>query len=135
MRSVETDWWLIDLPDEWEAEQDEETIVIGDEDGVGALEITTLERSDEDVEPADVHELAQALVPSDIAGVPVRINEFSGLYFEYEDEGDAVREWLLRDGALLLLVSYSCDLDNRGFDDDVVDEILETLQAKNVAAG
>lgn len=128
MRSVETDWWVIDLPDEWEAEQDEETIVIGDEDGVGALEITTLEKSDDTGEPADIHELAQALVPSDVIGSAVRLGEFSGLYFEYTDEGDAVREWLLRCDRLLLLVSYSCDIDNRGFDDAMVDEILETLR-------
>lgn len=130
MRSVETDWWMIDLPDEWEAEQDDETIVIGDEEGVGALEITTLERSEDSVEPTDINELASALVPEDVVGVPFTLNEFSGLYFEYEDEGDAVREWLLRSGPLLLLVSYSCDLDNRGFDDALVDEVLDTLQAR-----
>jgi len=130
MRCVETDWWVIDLPDEWEAEQDEETIIIGDEEGVGALEITTLERSDETTEPADIAQLASALVPSDVVGAPVELNEFSGLYFEYSDEGDAVREWLLRCGPLLLLVSYSCDIEHRGFDDALVDDVLDTLQAK-----
>jgi hypothetical protein len=130
MRSVETDWWIIDLPDEWDAEQDDETIVIGDEDGVGVLEITTLEKREQDVGISDLRVLAQELVPAELTGSAARIGEFSGLYFEYIEDDDAVREWLLRDGNLLLLISYSCAVENQGIDDAMVDEILETLQSK-----
>ncbi len=41
MRAVESQWWIIELPDEWEAEQDEEAILISDQDGVGEIVITT----------------------------------------------------------------------------------------------
>lgn len=131
MRSVETDWWIIDLPDEWDAEQDEEIIVISDEDGVGVLEITTLEKDEEQAEAADLKALAEALVPEGTISATAQIGEFSGLYFEYREAGDAVREWLLRGGNLLLFISYSCSIDHAGFDDAMVDEILDTLQSRS----
>lgn len=130
MRAVETDWWIIDLPDEWEAEQDDETIVIGDEDGVGVVEITTLEQDTAPDAPGDLQVLAASFVPAGVIGQPARVAECDGLYFEYTEDGDAVREWLLRGDALLLLISYSCALEHRGFDDVMVDEILDTLQLK-----
>ncbi|HEY3698228.1 MAG TPA: hypothetical protein VGK97_02780 [Spongiibacteraceae bacterium] len=128
MHTVETDWWLLDLPEEWGAEQDEETIVISDQDGIGALEITRLEsKADNEV---DLGALAKDWMPNDVPATKVRVGDFNGLYFQYEDEGDAVREWLLRSGNLNLLVSYACDCDDAGLDDEVIDEILETLTIK-----
>src|SRR6185312_7590726 len=101
MHTVETDWWLLDLPEEWSAEQDDETIVIVDEDGVGALEVTALEYEDDG--PMEVNALAAQLMPDDVKGQPVRLGDFHGLCFTHQDEGDAVREWIVqRDQRTLL---------------------------------
>ena len=128
MHTVETDWWLLDLPEEWSAEQDEETIVIGDEDGIGSIEITRLEHPA--AATVDLHTIAVQWVPEDVTGIDLRVGDFAGLYFEYMDEGDAIREWLLRAGDLILIVSYVCDEEDAGMDDETVDEILETLTHK-----
>jgi hypothetical protein len=128
MHTVETDWWLLDLPEEWTAEQDDETVVITDEDGVGALEITMLEYEDDS--PMEVNALARQLMPDDVPGQPVTLGDFSGLGFQYQDEGDAVREWIVQRDQRTLLVSYSCDADDAGMDDSIIDEILETLSLK-----
>ena len=130
MRVVETDWWMLDIPDEWEAEQDEETIVIGDEDGVGALELTTLTRESSDVDFSDMDALAGQIVPVDVPGQPAQLGGMAGRYFQYMEDGDAVREWLLSDGEILLLVTYSCDAENAGLDDASVDDILSTLERR-----
>lgn len=127
MHTVETEWWSMDLPEEWDAEQDEETIVLGDEDGVGMLEITALERSNDAA--TDLQSLAAELFPKKLKSVPAQVGDFDGLYVHYVDEGDAVREWLVRKDEQILLVSYSCDADNAGLDDEIVDQILETLRA------
>lgn len=119
---------LLDLPEEWSAEQDEETVVVTDEDGVGALEVTVLEYEDDS--PMEVAALAAQLMPEGLAGRDVRIGDFDGLYFEYQDEGDAVREWVVQCGQRTLLVTYSCDIEDAGMDDAIVDEILETLSVK-----
>ena len=127
MHTVETEWWSMDLPEEWQAEQDEETIVIGDDDGVGMIEITALERSD--AVAADLNALALQVFPEEMKAQPAQVGDFAGLYVQYLDEGDAVREWLLQKDGQMLLVSYSCDAENSGLDDEIVDEILGTLRA------
>lgn len=128
MHTVETDWWLLDLPEEWQAEQDDETIVITDEDGVGVLEITSLER--EQAGRVDLQALAKQLVPEGLAGSAARLGDFEGLYFQYQEEGDAVREWVLQCDGRVLLVSYSCEIDDAGMDDAFVDEVLDTLESR-----
>lgn len=132
MHTIETDWWLLDLPEEWQAEQDDETIVITDEDGIGMLEITSLEPAG-DARGVDLKALAQQLLPDNGAGAPARIGDFEGLYFQYQEEGDAVREWLVQCDGHVLLVSYSCDIEDAGMDDSFVDEVLDTLEARKDA--
>lgn len=129
MRTLETDWWLLDLPDEWEADQEDETVVIADEDGVGVIEISTLETT-EPVAHGELHALARELLGDHGKGVEAQLAGLPGLYFEYVDGDDAVREWLLESSGLLLLVSYSCDREHAGMDDDTVDDILSTLELR-----
>ena len=40
MDVLETDFWTMQLPNEWFAEQDDETIIISDEAQVSTIEIT-----------------------------------------------------------------------------------------------
>jgi hypothetical protein len=134
MHTIETDWWLLDLPEEWQAEQDDETIVITDDDGVGVLEITSLEQAD-GKGGVDLKALAQQVLPENGGGSPARIGDFEGLYFQYQEEGDAVREWLVQCDGRVLLVSYSCDVDDAGMDDSFVDEVLDTLESKKDEGG
>lgn len=134
MHTIETDWWLLDLPEEWQAEQDDETIVITDEDGIGMLEITSLE-PEGDAHGVDLNALAKQLLPDNGAGAAARIGDFEGLYFQYQEEGDAVREWLVQCDGHVLLVSYACDVDDAGMDDAFVDEVLDTLERKVPAEG
>jgi hypothetical protein len=129
MHTLETDWWLLDLPEEWEAEQEDETVVIEDEDGVGVIEITTLETA-EPVARGELPALARELLGDHGRGRESELAGLHGLYFEHIDGDDAVREWLLDGGDLLLLISYSCDRENAGMDDGIVDEILSTLELK-----
>ncbi|MDX9874517.1 MAG: hypothetical protein RBS88_06360 [Spongiibacteraceae bacterium] len=130
MRSVETDWWILDLPDEWEAEQEDETIVLTDPDGVGALEITTLLRAEMEG-PNDAASLAGELVPDSAARSVCTIAGLSGHCYSYIDEGDAVRDWLVSNDELLLLITYSCDAEHQGLDDALIEEIIATVELKN----
>lgn len=129
MRSVESDWWIIDLPEEWEAEQDEETIVITDPDGLGMLEITALQRDEAEVS-RDLATAATELLPEDAVLQRCTLAGLEALSCSYIDEEDAVRDWLAVNDELVLLVTYSCAIDDRGMDDAMIDEILETLELK-----
>ncbi len=131
MRAVESQWWIIELPDEWEAEQDEETILISDEDGVGEIAITTLQKEDGTVEDGELLLYTEDIDAQFGKGSVVELAGFKGYYYSYQEDGDALREWYLRSEDLLLLVTYSCDLENAGMDDGAVDEILSTLFIKS----
>ena len=130
MRAVESQWWIIELPDEWDAEQDEESIIIGDEDGVGEIVITTLQKEDGDVDDDELRAYTADLEQEGGVGESVQVAELQGYYFSYQEDSDAVREWYLRCDNLLVLITYSCAEDNAGMDDGAVDEILSTLFIK-----
>ena len=130
MNVVETQWWIIDLPPEWHAEQDDETIIIGDEDGVGEIAITTLEKEDGDVNDVDLCGFTKEIEQEFGKGESCTVSELTGYYFEYDDEGDAVRDWYLRCDNLLVLITYSCALENKSMDDSAVNEIIGTLFIK-----
>lgn len=132
MRSVESDWWIIDLPEEWEAEQDEETIVISDPDGVGVLEITALGRDEAEV-AGSLEAAGRDLLPPDAATQRCRLAGLDALYCTYTEDEAAVRDWLALSDDLLLLVTYSCGMDDRGLDDAIIDEILQTLELKQAS--
>ncbi|KGE05263.1 hypothetical protein [Pseudohaliea rubra] len=123
---LETDGWSLLLPPEWWAEREEDTVVIGDRDGVGCIEISELRPEAGPVDDASLATLAAAIggegrwTRTMVAGVP-------GLYAAGLDGDAALREWCLGRGAIALYITYSCDLANRGMDDSAVDEILGTL--------
>lgn len=127
MSVLETQWWQMQLPPEWQADQEDEMIIVSDEDGVGEITLTTLEKEAGEVRAEEINDLAADIIQQFGAGQAVSINDWTGLYFEYREDGDAVREWYLYQGKLLLLITYSCDDDNAGMDDGAVDEILATL--------
>ena len=130
MRVVESQWWIIDLPDEWEADQDEESIIISDEDGVGEIVLTSMEKEQGAVDDAELKRYTEDLEQQFGAGDAVKLAGLQGYYFCYQQDGDAIREWYLRCDNLLLLITYSCDEDNGGMDDSAVDEILSTFYLK-----
>jgi hypothetical protein len=131
MNTLETQWWLMDIPPEWETEQDDELIVVSDEDGVGEIAITTLVKEDGNVDDQQLRQLAADTEA--LAGAPkvVECGDFHGYCYSFKEDNEAVREWYLGLDNTVLLVTYCCDLDNAGMDDGAVDDILSTLLLKS----
>lgn len=123
MRVLETDNWSVLLPPEWEAEQDEDGVVIADRDGVGCIEISALLA--ESVQDTEV-------LLKELAGTPEALESLSvggqrALGRSFVEDDAAIREWYLEAGKLLLYITYSCDLEHLGLDDAAVDDMLSTL--------
>lgn len=132
MRVLETDWWSLLLPDEWSAEREDGIVVIADRDGVGCLEISEWQRETVaagEEEQAALEALARENGLPGASWSACRFGPFSGLCSSGVEEGTAIREWYLQCSSLLLYVTYSCEAENAGMDDAVVDEILQTLSA------
>ena len=128
MRVLETQWWRLGLPDEWNAEQDDESILITDRDEVGTIEISQLLAEPGEALPS-IEELAKLNAEHDnLEWSNCCCGDFDGVETDYLEEGAAIREWWLRAQSLTLFVTYVCDEDNQGLDDAIIDEILDGLE-------
>ena len=127
MNVLETEWWTMAVPPEWWADSEEDSILVGDRDDVGCIEITTLHKDEGEFSREDVHNIAAAESEQTLDWKPATLGEFDGVHSSYIEEDTAVREWYVSNRALLLFITYSCDSENRGMDDAAVDEILDTL--------
>lgn len=124
MRVLEAGDWSLLLPEEWFAERDDEGIIIGDRDGIGCLEISELRHEGGALNAAVLEQFREPRQPWDV----VTCGSFEGRSSSLVEDDTAIREWYLFVDDLLLFVTYSCSLNNRGMDDAAVDDILSTLR-------
>lgn len=132
MNVLETEWWTMVVPPEWWAEAEDDSILVGDQDNVGCIEISTLHKEAGEFDQESIVDIARAEADQSLDWSAVKLGDFSGVGARFSSEGAAIREWYLFSGSLLLFVTYSCDQDNAGMDDAAVDELLDTLM---VASG
>ncbi len=127
MNILETEWWSMALPPEWWAESEEESIFVGDRDDVGCLEFSTLHKEDGQFDAGEILHIAESESEQKLVWKSLTLGDFNGVASAFVEEGAAIREWYIANGALLLFITYSCDEDNSGMDDAAVNEILDTL--------
>lgn len=127
MNVLQTEWWTLALPPEWWADSEEDSILIGDRDDVGCIEISTLHKEQGEFDEQALRDMVAEEADRVLEWRSITLGEFKGLASSYVEEGAAIREWYVANGALLLFITYSCDEDNRGMDDSAVDELLDTL--------
>ena len=127
MNIVETDFWCLMLPPEWSAEEEEGSVLITDEDGIGELAITTLVSEFKDAPDTSLSEIAQMESPEVSTSAAATFGDFSGVTGQFTEEGAVLQEWYLINGVALLYCTYVCDVQNAGMDMPAVEEILGTL--------
>ena len=130
MNVLETEWWSCALPVEWWAEAEEETILIGDQDDVGCIEISSLFKEQGAFDESEVAALARAESPDVSDWESVVLGDFPGVCGRLIEDDAAIREWYVAAENVLLFITYSCELENNRMDDAAVDEILDTLLLK-----
>ena len=127
MNIVETEYWCLMLPPEWSAEEEEGSVLISDQDGIGELAVTTLVRESDGAPEVSLLEIAQAESPEVSSWATATFGEFSGVTGELTEEGTVLQEWYLGHGVALLYCTYACDPEDAGMDMSAVEEILGTL--------
>ena len=127
MNVLETEWWTLAVPPEWWADSEEDSILVGDRDDVGCIEISTLHKDEGEFEQSVLADIAAAESEQSLDWRQATLGEFSGLTRSFIEEEAAIREWYVANGSMLLFITYSCDEDNGGMDDAAVDELLDTL--------
>ena len=127
MNVLETEWWTMALPPEWWADTEEDSILVGDRDDVGCIEISTLHKEQGEFDLAEAAEIARSEATLALEWNKISLGDFEGVVSQFVEEGAAIREWYVVRRGMLLFITYSCDEDNRGMDDAAVDELLDTL--------
>ncbi|MCR9104933.1 MAG: hypothetical protein NXI15_06570 [Gammaproteobacteria bacterium] len=127
MNVLETEWWTVAVPPQWWADTEEESILIGDCDDVGCIEISTLHSESGPFDAGQIQAIAEQTADQTLTWRKVTLGDFSGLYGAWTEDDSAVREWYVARGPMLLYITYSCALENSGMDDAAVDELLDTL--------
>jgi hypothetical protein len=130
MNVLETEWWSLALPQEWWAETEEESILIGDRDGVGCIEISTLLKEEGEFDADTLRGIAESEAEHPLEWRAATLGGFSGVGASDLQDGAAIREWYVACGPTLLFITYSCDREHRGLDDAAVDEMLDTLAVR-----
>ncbi len=129
MKKFSSEYWSIALPDNWEAQHDEDCETLHSPEGPGVLQISALLR-DEVVDDAFLRYLAADHLDAGAQTGEVECGDFKGFELSYGAEEEFWREWYLRSGRLTLFVTYHCGLDDEGQEDDVLDSILDRLAAR-----
>lgn len=127
MKILQSDHWQLRLPDESVIEEEEDSYLIFQPKGIGNLEITT------SVMPADINmedleffaseQLEAGLEPSAASA-----GDFSGIEFVYEHDELFVRDWIVYNGNLLVLATYSCEMGKEEKEEAMIEIILSTLR-------
>ena len=127
MNIVETDYWCLMLPPEWSAVEEDGSVLITDQDGIGELAITTLVRESDYGPETSLSEVAQAESPEVSGWSTAKFGDFSGVTGQFTEDGAVLQEWYLSHGVALLYCTYACDVEDAGMDMAAVEEILGTL--------
>lgn len=127
MNEFHTELWSAQLPDNWVGEEDEEGVLLYNPDGPGELQVTVSEKEDGLVDEEDLEYFAAELIEDGMQSRIVRVGEFQGLLFEYDEEDVHWREWYLAYDELFFYVTYNCDLADRHVEDPLVQDILKSV--------
>lgn len=132
MRQVIADCWAIDLPEEWQATQDEDCIILCDDDNVSTIEIVAMRKLSGEVTDDELAEYAEDLNAQNLPRKEVAVGDFDGFVYQYQDGEDWCRDWFLMFRDVFLFASYTCLVDDKDLDDAAVDTILDTLIYREV---
>lgn len=131
MQEIESDFWFIALPQQWQTEQEDDSILIFDEDQLGCICLTSLESDTGRPDQAGLERLIAEVGLALNSGRRCEIGDaWQGWEFETVEDGDYIREWYLLGPDHLLLVTYSCAEEDQTMDRSAVDEILDSLRSK-----
>ncbi len=129
-RKYKSAWWSVELPDDWEADQDEDCVTFTSERGVGALQISAYRRDSENVTDEDLLEFAEDELIEEETPQSISCGEFIGFETSYFADENFWRKLWLRSGSLLLFVTFNCAAEERAVETEDVNQILESLSVK-----
>lgn len=127
MRARWTEAWSLEPHDGWVVTHHPEclTLELG---GVGALQLSSATKTAGDVTWDDIREMVDEHPEHWGEALPATCGDFSGVGYEYEEDGAHWRRWYVRKGRTLVLITYNADPDTAVRQKPSVDSVLTTLK-------
>ena len=127
MKTYMDTYWQVDIPDDWQVEQDPDCVSIFHDDSFGILQISA-EQFDEEVSFETLQDLAEEHIDAGADPDEVEFGPFEGITLDYSIENEYWREWYLKYDRLFVFVTYNCLLEDESNEDDIIDAILASLK-------
>lgn len=131
MNHYQSDYWQMELPAGWVSEPVDESVSFYNPNGTGTLLVTTI-REEAQIDDDYLASLAQEHINAGAELYEVEYGSFAGVTCCYDADGEYWCEWYLSSDNILLFVTYNCDKELEGEEDDVVEGMLESLSQRQL---
>lgn len=125
-------YWRVSVPPDWTARNNPECATFERQAGVGAVQISAA-RKEGLVTDEDLRDFAKDHLSAGAKTKELKLGDFEGFVLGYRDDANNWRQWFLRYGATAVFVTYNCPLESQGEEDEIVDSLLSTLRAQQLA--
>lgn len=123
-------WWFLSLPSNWNGSREEQGYSFFGDPRLGTLQISAAQKEAENVRDEDLREFAQESLQKGARLQSVRVGRLVG-FLAQRREGDlSWKEWWLREGKILLYVTYVVPIKDEKKESNQVVAILESLTVK-----
>jgi hypothetical protein len=122
--------WALQVAPNWSSELDDGCVCITKADGAGVLLISHADKRRTPVTREELQRLAAAELPPSADSGECCMGDFEGLHATYVADDARWHRFYLSYGSLLLLVTYTIQLEHDGVEDEEVIATLRSLRAQ-----
>jgi hypothetical protein len=124
--------WQIVLPPSWRAQKCEHCVEFTQPEGAAALHISGACKQDGEVSDDETRTQLEEACPENTDMNPVQFGRFTGYGADYVDWNDDVywSKWFVRNGRLLLFITYNCKRGDEELEITQVSQILSSLEVR-----
>ncbi|WP_170326089.1 hypothetical protein [Ruegeria arenilitoris] len=122
------DNWSLDLGNVFiVADESDRIVSLEKNDGTGSITLSVYYK-DSPVTEEDLIEFLQDFAGQKIGHDQVSNGSVKGVCAAYTSDHSFWRVWFFRSGNSMLVASYNCSEEQRGVDDELIDELFSTLE-------
>ena len=119
--------WQINIPDDWQAEQDPDCVSIFHDESFGILQISA-EQFDDELDMETLQDFADEHIEAGAELEEIELGPFSGFTLDYSIDNEYWQEWYLMYDRLFIFITYNCQLEDESSEDDIIETILTTIK-------
>ena len=127
MKIFTDNYWQIQIPDDWTAEQDADCVSVFHDESFGILQISA-EQFEDEVSFDTLQEMAAEHIEAGAELEDIQLGPFAGFTLDYSIDDEYWREWYLQYDRLFVYITYNCRLEDESNEDDIIDAILASLK-------